>query len=65
MELKKIIILTGVLLLLVLSLQNVQVVTIHIFFWEINMSLVVMLFLMILIGFAIGFVARPMTIKKK
>jgi uncharacterized integral membrane protein len=63
MELRRILILIGILLLLVLCLQNVQVVTIRFLFWEISMSLVVMLLIAILIGFAIGFLVRP-TISK-
>lgn len=65
MEFKKIFILIGSLLLLVLALQNAQVVTIHFLFWKTSMSLVVMLLLVILIGVAIGFTIRPMISKSK
>ena len=65
MEFKKIFILIGSLLLLVLALQNAQVVTIHFLFWKTSMSLVVMLLLVILIGVAIGFTVRPMISKGK
>ena len=45
----------GILFLFFL-LQNTQVVPLNIFFWTINMSRIVLLLLVVLIGVAIGFI---------
>ena len=44
----------GVLFLIVL-LQNTQVVSMRLLFWEISMSRIILLPLVVLIGFVIGF----------
>jgi uncharacterized integral membrane protein len=65
MEPKKIFVLAGILLFLIISLQNVHVVTFRILFWEVSMSHVLLLIIVLLVGFAIGLVARPMIIKRR
>ncbi len=42
-------------LFLILLLQNTQVVSVRLFFWTISMSRIILLPLMILMGFIIGF----------
>ncbi|MBU0534500.1 MAG: DUF1049 domain-containing protein [Candidatus Omnitrophica bacterium] len=42
-------------LFLILLIQNTQVVDVKLFFWTISMSRIILLPLMILIGFIIGF----------
>jgi len=56
MKPKNIIILMVVLLFLIVILQNTQVVTLRLFFWEITMSRIILLALTSLIGFALGYV---------
>ncbi|UCF30522.1 MAG: LapA family protein [bacterium] len=57
MKAKTIVFLTLLSLSLVLLLQNAQVVSVKFFFWEISMSRVIMFPLLILLGFALGYVA--------
>lgn len=65
MEPKKIIVLAGILLFLIICLQNVHVVTFRILLWEVSMSHVLLLILILLIGFATGLAVRPMIIRKR
>jgi uncharacterized integral membrane protein len=65
MEPKKIILLAGILLFLVICLQNVRVVSFRILFWDVSMSHVLLLILVLLVGFAIGLVVRPILIRKR
>ena len=55
MKTKTIVILVGVILALIIVLQNTQVVSIQFLFWKIGMSRIIFLPLVILIGFIIGF----------
>ena len=54
-----------VLLVLIILIQNTEVVTFNLLFWQIGMSRIIMLFLSLLVGFLIGFLARPFIIKSK
>jgi uncharacterized membrane protein YciS (DUF1049 family) len=65
MEPKKIMVLAAILLFLIIALQNVRVVTFRILLWEVSMSHVLLLMIVMLIGFAVGLVVRPMIIKRK
>ena len=65
MEPKKILVLAGIVIFLIIALQNVRVVTFRILFWEVSMSHVLLLIIVLLVGFAIGLVARPMIVKRK
>ena len=55
MKPKSIAILIGVILLLIIVLQNTQVVSLQFLFWQLSMSRIIFLPLVILIGFIIGF----------
>lgn len=57
MKLKTIIILILVALFVVIAIQNTQAVTIQILFWKINMSRIIFIPLLMLLGFVIGFLA--------
>jgi len=50
-------------LFLVFLIQNAQVVTLRLFFWQISMSRIILVALTALIGFLLGFIAAGM--KKK
>jgi uncharacterized integral membrane protein len=65
MKPKAIIIGVLVLLVLIILIQNTEVVTFNLLFWQIGMSRIIMLFLSLLIGFLIGFLARPFIVKDK
>lgn len=45
----------------VLLMQNSQVVSLKLFFWEISMSRIIFFPLLVLIGFIVGFVVAKMT----
>jgi uncharacterized integral membrane protein len=64
MKSKTIIIIISALLLLIILLQNTQVVEFRFFFWKIGMSRIVLLILTLLVGYVIGFLTRPLLIKK-
>ena len=58
----KLIILTIVsLLCIVILLQNTEVVTIKLLFWEISMSRIIFFPFLLVIGFVIGFVVGKLT----
>lgn len=60
---KIIIILIVIALLIILFVQNTQVVTYNIFFWKIAVSSVILIPLILVIGFLLGFIVAGM--KKK
>lgn len=45
----------------VLLMQNSQVVSLKLFFWEISMSRIIFFPVLVLIGFVVGFVVAKMT----
>lgn len=65
METKKIIYLLIAFLLLIILLQNTQIVTVNLFFWEISMSRVILLLLMLGLGFIAGYLVNYRQVKKK
>ena len=52
---KKISLLVVGILLFIILLQNTQVVTIQLLFWQINMSRIILLLLTMLVGFILGY----------
>lgn len=53
-------------LFLIFLFQNTQVVTIHLFFWEISMSQILLVLLVLIVGFVSGFmVERTIRRRKK
>ncbi len=48
-------------LILVIIFQNTQVVTLQLFFWNIEMSRIILIVLTLVIGFVIGYVAAKLT----
>jgi uncharacterized integral membrane protein len=57
MKPKTIILMILLLLCLVILIQNTEVVTLQVFFWQITMSRILLIPILILIGFVIGYLA--------
>jgi len=55
MKLKVIVVLAFSILFFIILLQNIQVVSIRLLFWEISMSRIILFPLVLLLGFVIGF----------
>ncbi len=57
----------GLLLLLftIVVAQNTEVITLNLFAWEFSMSRIVLLVLVLLIGFALGYLAARIAYAKK
>lgn len=52
-------------LFLIITLQNTQVSTFKILFWDIDMSRIIFMYLAVVIGFVAGFIVSKITGKKK
>ena len=52
-------------LFLVFLIQNTQVITLHLYFWEISMSQLILIPLAILVGFVFGLIVAKMSLKGK
>jgi len=55
MKPKQIVILILAVLLLIILLQNTQVINFHILFWTISMSQIILLILVIILSFSLGY----------
>lgn len=64
MKVKSIIIVILAIIALILIAQNTEVVPIQILFWRLLMSRIVLILLMLVIGFAIGFILAKVAGKK-
>jgi uncharacterized integral membrane protein len=53
---KLIIVAAAVILVLVILIQNTQVVVVHMLFWELSMSQIILIALTLLLGIGTGFV---------
>lgn len=60
MEPRKIIVVIGVLLLLIIMLQNTQIITVNILFWKLDMSQIVLIFMATMIGLLVGYLASAL-----
>lgn len=56
MRAKTIALIVFFLLLFIVHIQNTQVVTLHFLFWELSMSQIILMPLLILFGFGLGFI---------
>jgi len=61
MKAKTIITLVLVVLLLIVLIQNTQVISLHLLFWKISMSQIILIFLTLLIGLIAGYIVAKMT----
>jgi len=60
MKPKTIVIAILLVLFLIILLQNTHVVTVQLLFWDISMSRIILLLLMMGIGFVVGYVAASL-----
>jgi uncharacterized integral membrane protein len=61
MKTKTIIILIIAVLLLIIIVQNTQVVSLRLFFWQISMSRIIFLAITLIVGFALGYAVAEIT----
>jgi uncharacterized integral membrane protein len=54
-----------VILILIFLLQNNQVVTLRLYFWEISMSQIILIPLTMMAGFVLGFIVAKLTGKNR
>lgn len=64
MNVKRIVIIILVILAVILIAQNTEVMPIQLLFWQILMSRIVLIVLMLGLGFGIGFILAKVTGKK-
>ncbi|UCD19027.1 MAG: LapA family protein [candidate division WOR-3 bacterium] len=65
MKVKGIIIIVLIILAVILIAQNTEVVPVQILFWQILMSRIVLIALMLVLGFGIGFILAKVTGKRR
>jgi uncharacterized integral membrane protein len=65
MNTKTVILITLVLLAVIFMFQNKAGTTIQFFFWPISIPRILLIFILLLVGFTIGYVARDMRARKK
>lgn len=65
MKAKWIVLLVVLVLALIILVQNTHVVAFRLLFWAVEMSLVVLVLLMLVIGFALGFLVAKLTGRKR
>jgi len=65
MKPKQIVILVLAVLLLVIVIQNSDVASVKLLFWTVSMSLIVLIFFVALIGFAIGYLLHHFVVERK
>jgi len=61
---KFIVLLVLIALFLIILIQNIQVVTLQLFFWKVGMSQIILIPLIMAIGFVVGFVVSKVTGKQ-
>ncbi|KPJ48938.1 MAG: hypothetical protein AMJ41_03940 [candidate division Zixibacteria bacterium DG_27] len=61
MKPKTVIILIIAALFLIILLQNTQVVTLRLYFWQLTMSRIILLVVTLLIGFIVGYIVAKVT----
>jgi uncharacterized integral membrane protein len=62
---KTIAIVVVLVLFLVFLFQNTSVVTLRLYFWDVSMSQIILIPIVLLVGFAVGFVVAKLTGRKK
>lgn len=65
MKPKLFILLVVIILFLIFLIQNTQVVTLHLYFWKISMSQIILIPLVLILGFIVGYIVARFTRKKK
>lgn len=62
---KQIAILAAIVLIVIVLLQNTQMVTLHLLFWSISMSQILLFLIMLAFGFILGYFVHTLRVKKK
>ena len=65
MKLKMTIILLLAILLTVIVIQNSNAADVHLLFWKISMSMIILIFIVALIGFVIGYLTHHFVTERK
>ena len=62
---KVIAIIVVIVLFVIFLFQNTSVVTLRLYFWEVSMSQIILIPLVLLVGFVVGFAVAKLTGRKK
>ena len=65
MKLKQVAILTLVLVLVIIVVQNSNVADVHLLFWKVSMSMIILIFSVALIGFVIGYLSHHFVLERR
>ena len=65
MKPKMLAILILAILILVIVIQNSNAADVHLLFWKISMSMIILIFIVALIGFVIGYLAHHFIMEQK
>lgn len=65
MKLKQAAILFLVIVLVIIVVQNSNVADVHLLFWKVSMSMIILIFSVALIGFVIGYLSHHFIMERK
>ncbi len=65
MKLKQAAILILVIVLVIIVVQNSNVADVHLLFWKVSMSMIILIFSVALIGFVIGYLSHHFIMERK
>ena len=65
MKSKTIFIFIVIVLLGIILIQNTQIITIQLFFWKLSMSRIILISLLVIIGFIVGFLVAKLESRPK
>lgn len=65
MKLKQAVILILVIMLVIIVIQNSNVADVHLLFWKVSMSMIILIFSVALIGFVIGYLSHHFVMERK
>ncbi len=65
MKPKQAVILILAVVLIVIVIQNSNVVDVHLLFWKVSMSMIILIFFVALIGFTIGYLSHHFVMERK
>lgn len=60
MKIRTIILIILVIIVTIISTQNIQTITFKFIFWEISLSLIILMYIILIIGFLIGISLAPL-----
>jgi uncharacterized membrane protein YciS (DUF1049 family) len=60
MKIRTIILITLVIIVTIISTQNIQTITFNFIFWDISLSLIILMYIILIIGFIIGISISPL-----